>query len=153
MIGKTGSVACKYGDCTPSPSRQPGAREFGGQRGDSSEKIKASHFTGIYSAFKGWGSSMFAHVLATKAQLRLWVGFESTKKWRKSHDRSAGAGARCWRGLSPLLTRESSGQPCVGTQQGHTSACRHTTDAVCPSAPLRSSLIHSRLCDIYWLLP
>jgi len=63
------------------------------------EKIKASDFTGFYSAFEALGSSMFAHILATKAQLSLWVGVRSTKEWMKSHDRSAGAGAWCWRGL------------------------------------------------------
>lgn len=131
----------------PSPSRQAGARQFGGQGGDSSEKTKASHFTGIYSVCKGPGSSTFACILATKAQLSLWVGFKSTKKWMKSHDKSAGAGARCWWGPSPLLSRERRGQPCVG-------ACRRSpADAVCPSAPLRSPLIPGWSHDIYQLLP
>lgn len=118
MIGKTGSVACKYGDCTPSPSRQPHAREFGGQGGDSSKKLKASHFAGIYSAFERPGTSMFAYILATKAQLSLWVGFKSTKERTKSHNGSAGAGAQRWRGLSPLLSRESSRQPRVAGHAG-----------------------------------
>lgn len=88
VMSKTGGAMCKYGDCTPSSSRQPSARELSGQRGDCSEKMKAFHFTDIYSAFEGLGSSMFADILATKAQLSPWVSFRSTKEWMKSHNRT-----------------------------------------------------------------